>query len=170
MISGFHEWALSTQISHVLPLDQLRNHRLGVEAEDYINVLVSNSPTREPLLIALGGLPFSLEETVKKHLSILEQNGIQPYFIFNGLNLNGQDDKVQAMLTALKSIASAWNLYGASQPNDAVVEFGKLCKRASVSCILTGVAKSLTTQKVLLILIMSIVTCKPSLRSEVWTI
>lgn len=127
MIAGFNDWVATTQIGHVLPLEQLQNHRLGIEAEDYINTLISNPPTREPLLPALGGLPFSLEETIKNHISILKRHGIEPYFVFSGLNFNAQDDKLQAMLKAAKSIANAWDLYGASQPGPAVNEFGTLC-------------------------------------------
>ena len=127
MIAGFLEWAASAGVNHVVPLDQLRDHRLGIDAEDYINHLVSSPPTREPLLPALGGLPFSLKETIKTHLSVFEKYGIQPYFVFNGLNYNGQEDKLQAMLKASKTVTSAWYEYGQSNPETAVNEFGTLC-------------------------------------------
>lgn len=133
MIAGFNDWAASANVNHVLPLEQLRNHRLGIDAEDYVNNLVSNPPTREPLLPALGGLPFSLKETVKNHLAILENHGIQPYFVFSGLNYSGQEDKLQAMLKAAKTVNNAWDQYGQSQPENAVNEFGTLCTYCSLS-------------------------------------
>src|SRR4051794_7024221 len=119
MIAGFDEWAESAQIGHTVPLEQLHNHRLGIEAEYYINNFLSNHLTKEPLLPALGGLPFSLEEAINNHVSILEKHNIQPYFIFTGLNYNGQNDKLQAALKASKTVASAWDLYGASQAETA---------------------------------------------------
>lgn len=127
MIAGFNEWAGAAQLGHTLPLEQLRNHRLGIEAEDYINNILINPPTREPLLPALGGLPFSLEDTVKNHLSSLSQHGIEPYFVFSGLSYTGQENKLQASLKAAKTVANAWELYGNSQPEHAVSEFGTLC-------------------------------------------
>lgn len=130
MIAGFNEWAGSAQLGSVLPLEQLRNRRLGIEAEDYINNLVLNPPTREPLLPALGGLPFSLEETVKNHISILKEHGIEPYFVFSGLNYNIQEDRLQALVQAIPTITNAWELYGQSQPDEAVNQFGTLCTHA----------------------------------------
>jgi len=127
MIAGFTEWAASAQLGHTVPLSQLKNHRLGIEAEDYINNLISTPPTREPLLPALGGLPFSLEETVKSQLAAFRKHSIQPYFVFSGLKHDSQEDKLQASLKASKTIAHAWDLYGASQPETAVNEFGTLC-------------------------------------------
>ncbi|KAL1302303.1 hypothetical protein AAFC00_002718 [Neodothiora populina] len=127
MIAGFDEWAASAQVGHVLPLEQLRNHRLGIDAEDYINNLLANQPTREPLLPALGGLPFSLKGIVESHISILEQHGVEPTFVFNGLSHNAQEDRMRIMAGSAKAFAAAWDLYGASQPDQAVNEFGTLC-------------------------------------------
>lgn len=129
MIAGFNEWAASAQVGTVLPLKILHNHRLGIDAEDYIKNLLSNVPTREPLLPALGGLPFSLRETLEKHINLLKGYGVEPIFIFNGLSHNGQEDKMQAMVAAQKTINNAWRLYGDSQPDQAVNEFGTLCMR-----------------------------------------
>lgn len=128
MIAGFNEWAATVQLGRSASFEQLKERRLGIEAEDYINDILTNSPTKEPLLPALGGLPFALEEIVKGQISILKEHGIQPFFVFSGLKLNGQEDKLQASLKATKSIANAWELYNASEPERAVSEFGTLCK------------------------------------------
>lgn len=128
MISGFNEWAASAQLGHTDSFEELKDRRLGIDAEDYIANILTTAPTKEPLLPALGGLPFALEEIVTSHISILKKHACQPYFVFNGINTNGQDEKLQTGIRATKSIANAWELYGASEPERAVSEFGTLCK------------------------------------------
>ncbi|GAB7354163.1 hypothetical protein MBLNU459_g4718t2 [Dothideomycetes sp. NU459] len=116
-----------TQLGRSASFDQLKERRLGIDAEDYINNILTSSPTKEPLLPALGGLPFALEEIIKSQISILKDYRIEPFFVFNGLKLNGQEDKLQTSLKATKSIVNAWELYNASEPERAVAEFGNLC-------------------------------------------
>ena len=128
MVSGFNEWAASAQLGHINSFDELNDRRLGIEAEDYIANILTNSPTKEPLLPALGGLPFALEETVTNNISVLRKHGCQPYFVFSGVNPDGQEEKLQSALKATKTIANAWELYGASEPERAVAEFGTLCE------------------------------------------
>lgn len=128
MISGFNEWAASAQLGNSDSFEELNERRLGIEAEDFIANILTTSPTKEPLLPALGGLPFALEETITNHVSTLRKYGCQPYFIFSGVNYNAQEEKLQTASRATKSIANAWELYGASEPERAVAEFGTLCK------------------------------------------
>ena len=170
MVVGFNEWATAAEITQRVTLEDLRNYRLGIEAEDYINNLLSNPPTREPLLPALGGLPFSLEVTIKNHLSVLEEHSIQPYFVFNGLNYNGQQDKLQAMLKAAKTINNAWEQYGLSQPENAVNEFGTLCKHYERN-LLYRVFQTLESNQFYqapLTQTISIASCRQSSESEVF--
>jgi len=133
MISGFNEWAASAQLGHTDSFAELNERRLGIEAEDFIANILTTSPTKEPLLPALGGLPFALEETITNHVGVLRRHGCQPYFIFNGVTSNGQEERLQAAIRATKSIANAWQLYGASEPEQAVAEFGTLCESWSRS-------------------------------------
>ncbi|KAG9682924.1 PIN domain-like protein, partial [Aureobasidium melanogenum] len=135
MISGFNEWAASAQLGHTDSFAELNERRLGIEAEDFIANILTTSPTKEPLLPALGGLPFALEETITNHVSVLRSYGCQPYFIFNGVTSNGQEERLQAATRATKSIANAWELYGASEPERAVAEFGTLSGTINVDNI-----------------------------------
>jgi hypothetical protein len=128
MISGFNEWAASAQLGHTDSFAELNERRLGIEAEDFIANILTTAPTKEPLLPALGGLPFALEDTITHHVDVLRRHGCQPYFIFNGVTSNGQEERLQASTSATKNIANAWELYGASQPERAVAEFGTLCE------------------------------------------
>ncbi|KAG9961067.1 PIN domain-like protein, partial [Aureobasidium melanogenum] len=135
MISGFNEWAASAQLGHTDSFAELNERRLGIEAEDFIANILTTSPTKEPLLPALGGLPFALEETITNHVGVLRSYGCQPYFIFNGVTSNGQEERLQAATRATKSIANAWELYGASEPERAVAEFDTLSGTINVDNI-----------------------------------
>lgn len=137
MISGFNEWAASAQLGHTDSFVELNDRRLGIEAEDFIANILTTAPTKEPLLPALGGLPFALEEIIIQQVTTLKDHGCEPYFIFSGVVSNGQEERLQSAVRATKSIAKAWDLYGASQPEYAVTEFGTLCKHRDVALLNT---------------------------------
>lgn len=127
MISSFNEWASSSQLIETAEFEQLRGRILGIEAEDYIDSMLTSPASKEPLLPALGGLPFAIDSVVEGHLSLLDKAGIKPLFVFSGLRFNDPDEKLQADLKAAKSVGAAWDLYGASEPERAVTEFGNTC-------------------------------------------
>lgn len=135
MISGFNEWAASAQLGHTDSFVELNDRRLGIEAEDFIANILTTAPTKEPLLPALGGLPFALEEIIIQQVTTLKDHGCEPYFIFSGVVSNGQEERLQSAIRATKSIAKAWDLYGASQPEYAVTEFGTLSGTINVENI-----------------------------------
>jgi hypothetical protein len=161
MISGFNEWAASAQLGRTDSFAELNERRLGIEAEDFIANILTTSPTKEPLLPALGGLPFGLEEIITSQVGILRRHGCQPYFIFSGVTSNGQEERLQASTRATKSIANAWELYGASEPERAVAEFGTLCEYWS-SLIITRAKTDHLEQLVLSTLITSTVSSRMS--------
>lgn len=128
MITGFEEWAASAQLIETGSFDQLKDRILGIEAEDYIDRILTSAPTKEPLLPALGGLPFSLETIIEGHLSALEKASIKPLFVFSGLQFNGgRERKLQSSVQYAKNVGAAWDLYNASNPERAVSEFGNSC-------------------------------------------
>ena len=82
MISGFNEWAASAQLGHTDSFVELNDRRLGIEAEDFIANILTTAPTKEPLLPALGGLPFALEEIIIQQVTTLKDH---QEVIFGGL-------------------------------------------------------------------------------------
>ena len=128
MISGFEEWAVSAQQITTASFDQLQDRVLAVEAEDFINKILSNAPTKEPLLPALGGIPFAIEAVLESRLSTFQKHNIRPLFVFSGLGFIGQEDrKLQTAQQQATSVGNAWDLYNASDPERAVAEFGTSC-------------------------------------------
>jgi hypothetical protein len=127
---AFKEWATTEGVTISGPIEQLRDKRLVIDAEDWLDTLLTSQPYREPLLPALGGLPFALRKHVNTHIAKYREAGITPTFVFNGLDLACRD---RATITresrlAARSLDEAWRLYSESKADDAVAEFGKSCK------------------------------------------
>lgn len=127
MIAGFLEWATAAQLVKSAPLSELEGTSLAIDAEYYIDKLLSDVGTREPLLPALGGMPFVLESQISSQITVLKENKITPYFVFNGLNVNRQRRKLVSSLEHSKNVSHAWDLYNQSDPEQAVTEFGQSC-------------------------------------------
>lgn len=133
---SFKEWAHGQNVTETAPFTQLDGKTIAIEARDYVNNILTNQVTREPLLPALGGLPFALEEQIKNQLSIFQKHNISPIFVFDGLDTVAQDRATLARRckAAAQSLDDAWALYNASKAEEAVAEFGKSCKSLLSSC------------------------------------
>lgn len=125
MINGFEEWA--TSLSEWYEIEQLSGAVIAIEAADYLNSLIRNPNTIEALLPALGGLPFSLRGYVLKDVGILRSHGINPVFVFSGLDVGKDDNKRDAAFRASDEAArihaSAWLQYDQHKPEEAVKTF-----------------------------------------------
>lgn len=126
---GFKEWANSESVSQSGSLDQLKDRRIGIDGDDYVNTLLFTNQ-QEPLLTALGGLPFSLHERVDNDLQNFQDAGIEPVFVFNGLDLACKDKAsiIKESRKAESTLKQAWTIYDEGHGEQAVKAFGKLCK------------------------------------------
>jgi hypothetical protein len=70
---------------HTLPLSTLKDTRLGIDLNLYLQTLFSNPITSEPLVTALGGSPFCLNSHIENDLRVLERAKIKPVFVLGGL-------------------------------------------------------------------------------------
>jgi hypothetical protein len=129
---AFRDWASSEGLITSGPVDQLKEKRLIIEAEDFLETILTSHASREPLLPALGGLPFALRKHVDAYISHFKENNITPTFIFNGLDLACKDRATIARDSRLaaRSLDEAWSLYSQSRADEAVAEFGKSCTQA----------------------------------------
>lgn len=97
----------------------------AVEAKWYLQSLLDSSPAKEPLVSALGGLPFALKNHFEADLEKWKKAGITPIFVFEGLSLYGEDEiSLRIAREASTSIQEGWDLYTAEKPNEAVRAFG----------------------------------------------
>lgn len=104
-----------------LPLHHLSDSRLGIDAAYYIQNVLEDPETREPLLAATGGLPLTLSTRIESDLRVLEKLHIKPVFVFPGLN-PGKRQRFhynQEYDAACRDRKEAWSKYEAGQEEAA---------------------------------------------------
>lgn len=121
----FEEWVSNANLRERSHFKTLKNASVAIEADHYLSRLMSVPPTKEPLLSAIGGLPFALRNTVASHLQILRDEGIKVFFVFNGMDGYRQDDVMEDAEKNRETHQNAWNMYEHQQPQEAVNTFGK---------------------------------------------
>lgn len=126
MINGFNEWASPERLIQSSPLDQLKDRCVAIDAEHHVQRILTGD-TKEPLLPALGGTPFTIEKTIDAQIKQFEDSGIKPFFVFHGISAIGEQRKLVAAELQAKKINEAWDLYNASNPDQAVATFGTAC-------------------------------------------
>lgn len=71
---AFRDFAATERIITSGPLDQLKGKRVVVDAEDFLETVLTSQISREPLLPALGGLPFALRKHVDAYIANFNEN------------------------------------------------------------------------------------------------
>lgn len=130
MASTFKDWVKAESLESTGSLSQFRDTRLAIDAEDYLTSLLTTTLTREPLLPALGGLPFALQKHVDADVTHFQNAGITPVFVFNGLDVGSRERAIisKESKKAAATLSEAWTIYDQGRGDDAVVAFGKACK------------------------------------------
>lgn len=130
MITQFAEW--SANLAESSSLGALRGSTVGIEAAEYLNRLHEfkipklSDPAGvlpEPLLPALGGVPFGLARVVRVHLAAWQKFNIKPIFVFSGLDVSKSDAGFESSTLAARKLAAAWTCYDANDANAAVENF-----------------------------------------------
>jgi hypothetical protein len=127
MITQFAEWSAS--LAETSSLSAIAGSTIGIEAAEYLNRIQEfKLPTSqnagvqpEPLLPALGGVPFGLARVVRIHLEIWRRHNIRPLFVFSGLNL--VKDEFGPSEQAARRLDDAWRFYDANNAAAAVETF-----------------------------------------------
>lgn len=127
MITQFAEW--SANFAETSPFSGIAGSTVGIEAAEYLNriqdfKLPKDLPAGvqpEPLLPALGGVPYGLAHIVRTHLKIWKRHNIRPLFVFSGLNLVKDDFGPSEQ--AVGRLNDAWRFYDANNAAAAVDTF-----------------------------------------------
>ena len=108
-----------------LPLSVLSDSRLGIDASYYLQLLMDNPPSREPLLAATGGLPLALTQRIESDLRVLEKLRIKPVFVFPGLlpNKRWKQQHHSEHVEACRDRRDAWTRYEQGQEEAATKLF-----------------------------------------------
>lgn len=102
----------------------MKDSVIGIEADHYLQKLLTTAPSKEPLVTALGGFPFSLKNTVEADIDDLHKAGIKPVFVFRGLKTVRTEKPFSTVDDSPASRARAWELYDQGLANEAVEAFG----------------------------------------------
>ena len=128
---AFREWAKHEGLVKAVPISDFEDAVIGYDAEDFINILLVQEGTREPLLPALGGLPFALRSHIDRELANIEKfTKKKPLFVFNGLDLDLYDRKFISKESerAVRILEEAWRVYDNGDGDAAVRAFERACK------------------------------------------
>lgn len=124
MLRDFDSW--NSNLGEVSPLEELSGCAIAIEAADYISTRILNHPQwKEPLLPALGGLPFGMKRHVESDIERFKTYKIQPIFIFSGLDFGKKEDVFRQSQEAAVTNANAWDLYNHHEAEKAVAMFGE---------------------------------------------
>ena len=127
MIQGFAEWAAAEHLIQTASTDVLSGRCVAVDAELFIQKLLTSDTTKEPLLAALDGVPFSYEKNLESEISLWRDSGIIPYFIFPGLTPRAIEPRRSVIKRQqVRKIDAAWDLYHNSDADRAVNSFGTI--------------------------------------------
>lgn len=110
------------------PLSCLRETRLGIDAGHYIDQLLTNPDTKEPLCTALGGIPSALGGRIEEDLRTLEVNKIKPIFVFSGLGFRQREKPLsnsEEINLKLSKRQQAWDHYEKGRIDQATASFSQ---------------------------------------------
>ncbi|TIA79654.1 hypothetical protein E3P98_03159 [Wallemia ichthyophaga] len=112
------------KLSKSTSLSSLRDTRLGIEMQTYLNRLFVDPNSKEPLVAAMGGHPLALMAHIESDLRLLEKWHIKPIFIFNGLQ---PSRKMRSGYTDSRSTirSNGWSAYEQGRIDDSINSFGQ---------------------------------------------
>lgn len=111
-----------------LPLQTLRETRLGIDGSAYIEGLLRDNSKEEAFTPAVGGPPLTITATLGSHLKVLEHNHIKPVFVFDGLQPRGtwavkREARAADLAQKLATREQAWDMYENEQEQEAAQAF-----------------------------------------------
>lgn len=111
-----------------LPLQTLRDTRLGIDGSAYLEGLLRDNSVQEAFTPAVGGLPLTITNILGAHLKVLEHNHIKPVFVFDGLQPRAtwavkRDARAAELAAKLAKRNEAWTHYEAGQEQQAAEAF-----------------------------------------------
>ncbi|CRG90670.1 putative protein YlaA [Talaromyces islandicus] len=125
-VRALDDWAASRP--YTLALSSLKGTVIGIDATYYLYQHLHHHSTREPLLIALGGLPFALRANIERELRALKELGIGVAFVFDGLQFGVEESQTRARTESTRAESArafeqAWDLYDQQQADQVVDAF-----------------------------------------------
>lgn len=101
----------SHKLVHTLPLSALKETRLGINLNLYLETLLSSPSTSEPLVTALGGSPLALISHIENDLRALERARVKPVFVLGGLQPSRRNRPFSFDDPRVEERKTAWESY-----------------------------------------------------------
>lgn len=121
MISDFDP--VRSPRAEINTLAELDGATVAIEAKFFLRKYFDREgESYEPLLPALGGLPFGLEAFLDKELAALRECGIHPIFIFDGLDSGKKHGPFEMTRKSSERNKAAWDLYAQSQRQESRIQ------------------------------------------------
>ncbi|KAL1919389.1 uncharacterized protein VTP21DRAFT_2082 [Calcarisporiella thermophila] len=100
-------------------INQLRDTRVGIEGSHWLRRLLQTT-VKEPAVVAMGGIPLGLRAAIERELDLFASHGIQPFFVFNGLNITRKDKPFSTEDHRPSKRATGWEHYERGKTDQAM--------------------------------------------------
>lgn len=122
-MQSVEEWVGEHRIAN-FPLDSIKDAAIGVDASHYLTLKLNRENTaHEPLLGALGGLPFGLKHAIELELRDLKAHKISLVFVFNGLEFGKTEYTARSSEAARLAHRTSWDFYDQGNADEVVKAF-----------------------------------------------
>ncbi|KAG0166946.1 hypothetical protein DFQ30_006536, partial [Apophysomyces sp. BC1015] len=88
-------------------VSQLKDVRLGIEGNYWLRKVLA----KEPVVVAMGGTPLNLRQSIEREIMAFKANHIQPIFVFPGLSITRKDKPFSSEDSRPSYRATGWDLY-----------------------------------------------------------
>ena len=112
-------------LSETASLEEIRGCRVAIDAEHFLQTsALFKTGHCEPLVAALGGLPFTFEEVLASELKNFDKLKLEVEFIFPGVDVSLSDSRERRRLQGVAINEEAWDLYDSNLADQSVEKFG----------------------------------------------
>lgn len=109
-VQSIEEWAAPR--IQTFPFASLRHAVIGIDASYYLDLRLNSPTSIEPLLSAIGGVPYTLKATLRGDLEAFQAIDATLIFVFDGLDYKNKEQHNSTRLTAnLKAYKDGWKEY-----------------------------------------------------------
>jgi hypothetical protein len=109
-VQTIEEWG-SPRVQ-TFPFTSLRHAVIGVDASHYLDLRLNSPTSIEPLLNAIGGIPYTLKATLRGDLEAFQAVDTTLIFVFDGLDYKNKELYTSARSNAtLKAHKDGWKEY-----------------------------------------------------------
>lgn len=121
----------------------LRNAVIGVDASHYLNLRLNGTTSNEPLLNAIGGIPYTLKAALRDDLESFQAVDATLIFVFEGLDYKNKELYTSPRTNAtLKAHKDGWKEYYNKENGKELAAERTLKAFAKASTLIESITRS----------------------------